>query len=160
MQMLDLSINGRGVATIRFDRPDKANSYTPAMLDRLGTYLEQCRDDSGVRVLVLRGAGRHFSAGAAMEAAEVADPAAKRRLIFEVCTLLDTLSKPTIAVVHGACIGGALALVCCCDTVIAGHDAAFAIPEVRLGFAPGPLIPFFVRAMGERAVRHYLKAIA
>jgi methylglutaconyl-CoA hydratase len=58
--------------------------------------------------------------------------------------------------VQGACIGGALALACCCDVVIAGRDATFAIPEVRLGFAPGPLIPFFLRALGYRTLRRYL----
>jgi methylglutaconyl-CoA hydratase len=70
--------------------------------------------------------------------------------------LIDAVPKPTLAVVQGACIGGALAIASCCDMVIAGRDASFSIPEVRLGFAPGPLIGTFVRAMGYRAVRRYL----
>jgi methylglutaconyl-CoA hydratase len=58
--------------------------------------------------------------------------------------------------VQGACIGGALALASCCDVMVASSDASFAVPEVRLGFAPGPLIGVFMRAMGYRALRRYL----
>ena len=156
MDALEGAVSSRGVATIRFNRPDKANSYNQAMLDRLGALLELYRDDAAVRIILLRGTGRHFSAGAAIGEPDVGNPAHERRQIIEVCTLLDDMPKPTIALVQGACIGGALALACCCDTMIAAPEAAFSIPEVRLGFAPGPLIPFFVRAMGHRAVRHYL----
>lgn len=156
MDTLESVVSPRGVATIRFNRPDKANSYDQAMLDRLGDLIEQYGRDDAVRVIVLCGAGRHFSAGAAIGEGGPSDPANKRRLTIEVCKLLDDSPKPTLAVVQGACIGGALALACCCDTLIAGQDATFSIPEVRLGFAPGPLLPFFARAMGHRAVRHYL----
>jgi len=100
---------------------------------------------------VLRGAGKHFSAGAA-----IGEGARPRRPMFEVCGLIDALPKPTVAVVQGACIGGALALASCCDVMVACRDASFSIPEVRLGFAPGPLIGFFARAMGYRALRRYL----
>ncbi len=64
--------------------------------------------------------------------------------------------KPTIALVHGACIGGGVALVSCCDIVVAAPNAFFSLPEVRLGFAPGPLIPFFLRAIDARGLRRYL----
>ena len=58
--------------------------------------------------------------------------------------------------VHGACIGGAVAMVSCCDVVIATADAFFSIPEVRLGIAPGSLMPFFLRAIEARSLRRYL----
>ncbi len=73
-----------------------------------------------------------------------------------MCLALDALAKPVIALVQGACIGGGLALVCACDMVIAAPEAFFSLPEVRLGFAPGPLIPFFVRAIEPRVLRRYL----
>ena len=66
------------------------------------------------------------------------------------------MPKPVIALVQGACIGGAVALISCCDMVIATQTAFFALPEVRLGFAPGPLIPFFLRSMSARSLRRYL----
>jgi methylglutaconyl-CoA hydratase len=59
-------------------------------------------------------------------------------------------------VAQGACIGGALALASACDVVVASREAVFAIPEVRLGFAPGPLLGAFARGIGYRALRRYL----
>jgi methylglutaconyl-CoA hydratase len=66
------------------------------------------------------------------------------------------LRKPTVAVVHGGCVGGGMALAACCDVVLAENDAFFAVPEVRLGLAPGPLALYFIRAIGLRALRCYL----
>ena len=96
-------------------------------------------------------AGKHFSAGAA-----IGEGGQPKRAIGEVCALIDATPKPTVAVVQGACIGGALALASCCDVMVASREAFFSIPEVRLGFAPGPLIGVFVRAIGYRALRRYL----
>ena len=134
-----------------FNRPDRANSYNAEMLDALADGFEQFGRDSAVRVIVLRGTGKHFSAGNAI--GEAGQP---KRAIGDVCALIDATPKPTVAVVQGACIGGALALASCCDVMIASRGAFFSVPEVRLGFAPGPLIGVFVRAIGYRALRRYL----
>lgn len=151
MTGLNTDVTARGVATITFDRPGRANAYDPDMLDALADAFERFGADKSVRVIVLRGAGKHFSAGAA-----IGTPGKPRRNIGEVCALVDAVPKPTIAVVQGACIGGALAIACCCDTLLAGPEASFAIPEVRLGFPPGPLIPVFARVFGPRALRRYM----
>jgi methylglutaconyl-CoA hydratase len=106
---------------------------------------------------VLRGAGKHFCVGAEIgETKPPADAGKPRATIPTLCQQLDGLPKPAIALVHGACLGGGLALVCCCDVVIAADDAFFALPEVRLGFAPGPLLPFFLRAIDAHSLRRYL----
>jgi len=141
---LTTSVSSRGVATLTFNRPDRANSYDAAMLDALADGCEAFGKDAAVRVIVLRGAGRHFSAGNAIGAG-----GKPKRPI-------DALPKPTVAVAQGACIGGALAIASSCDTLIASRDAFFAIPEVRLGFAPGPLLGAFARGIGYRALRRYL----
>jgi methylglutaconyl-CoA hydratase len=148
------AIDRRGIATLTFNRPEKGNSYNGAMLDTLLDEVGRLGADAAVRAIVLRGNGKHFSAGA-----EVGGAAAKekpRATIPTVCLELDTVAKPTIALVHGACIGGAVAIISCCDVVIATHNAFFSLPEVRLGFAPGPLIPFFLRAIDPRNLRRYL----
>src|ERR1039458_386135 len=107
------SLSDRGIATITFNRPDRANSYDAAMLDALVDDFECFGGDPAVRVLVLRGAGKNFSAGAAID-----EHAGRSRLsIGQVCDLVDTVAKPTIGVVQGACIGGALALASCCDVI-------------------------------------------
>jgi len=145
------SVSSRGVATLTFNRPDRANSYDAAMLDALADGVEAFGRDTAVRVIMLRGAGKHFSAGAAVGAG-----GRPRRLTAEICALIDATPKPTVAVAQGACIGGALALASACDVVVASRDAVFAIPEVRLGFAPGPLLGAFARGIGYRALRRYL----
>jgi methylglutaconyl-CoA hydratase len=73
----------------------------------------------------------------------------------DVLTTLDTLPKPTVAVVHGAAIGGGAAFVACCDVVLADVGAFFSIPEVRVGMAPLGVAPFLIRAMGHRSFRRY-----
>lgn len=151
METLLASVSGRGVATLTFNRPDRANSYDAAMLDALADGFESFGKDAAVRVIVLRGAGKHLSAGAA-----IGEGGTPRRAIGEVCAMVDATPKPTVAVAQGACIGGALAIASCCDVVVASRDAFFAIPEVRLGFAPGPLLGAFARGIGYRALRRYL----
>jgi methylglutaconyl-CoA hydratase len=151
MKALQHSVSDRGVATVVFNRPERANSYDAPMLDALANAFERLGGDPAVRLIVLRGAGKHFSAGAA-----IGEGGRSRLGMGEVCTLIDGVPKPTIAVVQGACVGGALAIASCCDIVVASREAFFSIPEVRLGFAPVPLIGFFARSMGYRALRRYL----
>ena len=142
----------RGIATISLNRPDKANSYDAAMLQEIAAHFERFGADQEVRAIVLRGAGRHFSAGADVAGAE---PQPGGRGIHEVCSLIEASPKPTIALVRGACVGGGMALACACDILIAARGAFFSVPEVRLGFTPGPLSLFFARALGLRAFRRY-----
>ncbi len=152
---LRYEIDARGVAHLVLDRPEKGNCYNQAMLDALAAAIERAGSDPAVRIVVLRGEGKHFCVGAEIGGGDPA-PSGVRATIPGVCHALDIVAKPTIAFVHGACIGGGLALVCCCDMVVASRDAFFALPEVRLGFAPGPLIPFFLRAIEPRGLRRYL----
>ena len=149
------SVDGRGIATLTLNRPRNGNSYNQAMLDALLREVVELGADAAVRIIVLRGSGKHFCVGAEIGAAT---PAAEgpRTTIPALCLELDAVPKPTVALVHGACIGGGVALVSCCDVVLAAGTAFFALPEVRLGFAPGPLIPFFLRAIEVRSLRRYL----
>lgn len=143
----------RGVATLTLNRPEKANAIDRTLLVLLRDTLQDVAVSSSVRIVVLRGAGKHFCAGADLGDLRSDDTKA---IVPELCELLDRLPKPTIGVVQGACVGGGLALAACCDTVIATRDAHFSIPEVRLGIAPAPLMPVMIRACGERFLRRYL----
>ena len=149
-------VSSRRVATITLNRPEAGNACDASMLARLGTELESAAADTAVRIVVLRGAGRHFCSGADVRSSR---PSAgeSRASFFEVCRSLDGLPKPTIVVVHGGCVGGGVALAACADIVLASEsEAFFSVPEVRLGLAPGALLLHLVRAMGERALRRYL----
>ena len=153
--VLNEEIDRRGVVTITFNRPGKGNAYNQAMLDALFDSLARHAADASCRVIVLRGAGKHFCAGADISEYD-APPAASRITLPGVCRALDDFPKPAVALIHGACIGGGLAFAACCDFVIAARGAVFSLPEVRLGFAPVPLVGFLVRAIFPRYLRRYL----
>ena len=143
----------RAVATLAFNRPHKSNAYDKAMQRMLDAALEQAATDPAIRVLVLRGEGRHFCAGADLSSTT---DAADAPGIAELCHRLATMPKPTLALVQGACLGGGMALICCCDIVVATSDAFFSMPEARLGFSPSPLIPFLLRGIGIGNTRRVL----
>ena len=145
----------RGVVMITLNRPKKSNALDLESVDLLADAFSAVDADPSARVLALRAAGKHFCAGA--DVSGTGDSWSKPgRTIVDACALLDNLSKPVVAIVQGACIGGGLALAACCDVVLATPDAFFAIPEVRLGVAPGPLTLFFMQAIPPRALRRYL----
>ena len=156
--LFDLS--ARGVATVTFNRPEATNAYDQDVIDALGEHYTRLGKDASVRAIVLRGTGRHFSGGADVRwhgdrpkpPADAPPPLS----VFAVCDLIRTTPHPTLALVQGGCIGGAMALASCCDILIAANNAFFSIPEVRLGFAPGTSSgPMFARAIGVRNFRRY-----
>ncbi len=151
----------RGTVTVTLNRPDKGNALDRETLALLIAALDRLNADASVRIIVLRGEGKHFCSGADVSAdlaggakAGIRDDAS----IDNTCHRLNSFSKPTIAIVQGACIGGGLGLACACDVVLATPDAFFAIPEVRLGFPPAALMPIFLAAFGTRFMRRYLLA--
>jgi methylglutaconyl-CoA hydratase len=145
----------RGVVTLTLNRPEKSNALDTQSVDLLADAIAVVDRDPSARVFALRAAGKNFCGGADVSSA--ADSWSKPgRTIVDICMLLDNLSKPVVAIIQGACIGGGLALAASCDVVLATPDAFFAIPEVRLGVAPGPLTLFFMQAIPPRALRRYL----
>jgi methylglutaconyl-CoA hydratase len=146
-------LDANGVATITLNRPDRGNALDGETLALFGEALTGFARQSEARVIVLRGAGRHFCSGADVGAI---GGHGKGSRIPDICMLLDEMPKPTIAVVHGSAIGAGCGLVACCDAVIATDAARFAVPEVRLGLAPSVLAPYLVRAVGARQARRYL----
>ncbi len=156
-----LAGDARGVATVTLNRPERGNAYDEEMLTALAEGLRQLAADRGVRAVVIRGAGKHFQAGADIgwlgraaryppEQAFAASMATAKTL-----KLLNELPKPTIAVVHGACFGGGCGIVCCVDVALASEAARFGLTEVRVGVAPTPISTHMVHAMGLRHTRRY-----
>jgi methylglutaconyl-CoA hydratase len=127
------------------------------MLDELAATLAAFSADAGVRLVVLRGSGRHFCTGADLAGRATAAPADEgtHASLRDVLTALDTLPKPTLALVHGAAVGGGAAFAACCDIAVATEEAFFSFPEVRVGMAPLGVAPFIVRAIGHRAFRRF-----
>jgi enoyl-CoA hydratase/carnithine racemase len=134
-ELIRLTRDG-AIATIWLDRPGKRNAMSYAMWARLEELVLQVGADSEVRVVVLRGAGDHFCAGADITELTVArDPG--ERTFAEVNlhaeAALANLAKPTVAFVTGDCIGGGCALAIDCDLRVVTGDARFGITPARLG---------------------------
>jgi len=154
-------IDDRGVVTVTLDRPEVHNAYDEQMIAELCGALQRWGDDPAVRLVVLRGAGRHFQAGAdlaCLRRLAAAPPEVNRE--FSLATtdamhLLCTLPRPTLALVHGACYGGGVGMAAACDIAIASQGASFALTEVRWGVIPAPIIPQLCAAMGVRSLRRY-----
>ena len=155
------TVDERGVATVTLNRPHVFNGYNAALLTRLAESLASLEADADVRVVVLRGAGQHFSAGAdvnwfkELAAASDAERLAAARLSTGAMRRLQTLAKPTLALVHNACFGGGAGYAAGCDIVVASEDARFAVTEVRIGITPAPILRQLIEAIGLRQVRRY-----
>lgn len=137
--LVQFDIDARGVATITLNRPERLNAINMAMRDLLWTYLEACRDTPDVRLIVFRGEGRAFSAGADIsEFGTAPSLIASRRARHDrdLWSLLLGHRCITVARMHGFCFGAGLELPLCCDLRIAGDDATLALPEVTLGYIP------------------------
>jgi methylglutaconyl-CoA hydratase len=160
-QTITVEVSARRIATVLLNRPERGNAFDQIMLDELAQAFAALAADAEVRVVVLRGSGRHFCTGADLAARAGSVPAHAPPVatvpvsLRDVLACLDALPKPTVGVVHGAAVGGGAAFAACCDVVIAAADAFFSIPEVRVGMPPLGVAPFLVRAIGHRSFRRY-----
>ena len=151
------------VATIWMNRPDVFNAFNEQLIDELTRACELLDKDAAVRVVVLGGRGPHYSAGAdlnwmrrAAEASELENLEDARRFA-RMLRMLSTLSKPTIARVQGAALGGGTGLAAACDMAVASADAVFSTSEVKFGIIPAVISPYVLRAIGARQALRYFQ---
>jgi len=153
--------DARGVATVTLNRPALNNAYNADLLQSLIETCEALAADDGVRIVVIRGNGPHFQAGAdlvwlrQLAAMDAATNHAASTATAQAMRGLNEMAKPTIALVHGYCVGGGTGIVASCDIVIAERGANFAVSEARWGMAATIIFPQLVAAMGIRNVRRY-----
>jgi enoyl-CoA hydratase len=128
-----------GVLLIRLNRPDKLNAIDEQMLRELCTALDEARVDDAVRVVVLTGNERAFSAGADIDgfAQVTVEELATSRSDLPLWDTIRRFPKPLIAAVSGYVFGAGLELTLACDLVVASQTARFAAPEIRIGLIPG-----------------------
>ncbi|HKT31505.1 MAG TPA: enoyl-CoA hydratase/isomerase family protein [Gammaproteobacteria bacterium] len=156
-----LQTDPRGVAMLTFNRPEKHNAFDDAIIAELTTKLIQLNNDKNVRIVILTGAGKSFSAGAdlnwmrSMEKFSEAENIEDALKLAELMDILNTLRKPTIARVNGAVYGGGVGLVACCDIAVASDTAKIALSEVRLGLVPSVISPYVIAAIGAHQARRY-----
>ena len=159
--VIETEINAKGVATVRLNRPEVNNAYNGEMIERLIDGLAALRSNKAVRLLLIRGNGSHFQAGADLswvkanrgksweENLEISR--ATTRAVHD----LTIFPKPTIALIHGGCFGGGVGLAAACDIVIAAENAIFAITEARWGLIATPIYPQLLSRLGPGRTRRY-----
>lgn len=152
-----------GVATVWMNRPDVHNAFNAQLIADLTAACRQLDADEAVRVVVLAGRGKSFSAGAdlnwmkAAGAASEAENFADAMKLAGMLRALAEMDKPTIARVHGAALGGGMGLASACDICVAGEKAVFATSEVKFGIIPSAISPYVIRAIGERQAYRYFQ---
>ncbi|MDX1801776.1 MAG: enoyl-CoA hydratase-related protein [Marinobacter sp.] len=161
---VDSRTDHRGVTVITLNRPDKRNAFDDRIISELTAALNDAAADPACRVVVLAGAGRHFSAGADLgymqRTAELSreENIEDARRLARLMQVLDQLAVPTVARVQGAAFGGAIGLICACDVAIGADNARLCLSEARLGITPAAIGPYVVRAMGPRQARRYFQS--
>jgi methylglutaconyl-CoA hydratase len=152
------------VATVWMDRPDVFNAFNEKLIDELTRACQLLEQDVDVRVLVLAGRGPHFSAGADLNwmrraaLASEQDNLEDARRFARMLRTLSSLSKPTIARVQGAALGGGTGLTAACDIAVASVDAVFSTSEVKFGIIPAVISPYVLRAIGPRQALRYFQS--
>ena len=159
MANVSITIPAAGVARVTVTRPEVHNAFDETMIGELDAAFASLAEASDVRVVVLAGEGRHFSAGAdlrwmqrASEATEVENLEDARRF-SAMLARIERCPKPTVARIQGAAFGGGVGLACVCDLAIAADDASFTVSEAKLGILPAVIGPYLVNAIGRRQAR-------
>jgi len=159
--MAALRIHSRapGVAQVTMARPAVFNAFDEAMIGELDAAFAQLEADPAVRVIVLAGEGKHFSAGADLQWMQRASKAslewnvADARKFASMLARIERCAKPTVARVQGAALGGGVGLTCVCDLAIAADSASFSVSEARFGILPSVIGPYVTNAVGKRQAR-------
>lgn len=156
---INISTRAAGVAQITMARPNVFNAFDETMVGELDAAFDQLIADPAVRVIVLAGEGKHFSAGADLQWMQRASTAtlewnlADARRFAGMFSKIETCPKPTVARVNGAALGGGVGLLCACDIAIASDNASFSVSEAKFGIIPSVIGPYVTNAVGKRHAR-------
>ena len=155
------SIDSRGIAEVVLNRPERNNAYNGAMIAELINSFTSLYNNNDVKVVLIKGNGKHFQGGADLEwLKEIGKLNKKKNIEVSRRTAsaikgLTEFPKPTIAMIHGGCFGGGTGIAAAADIVVASEDAIFSIAEARWGVMAGIIIPHLNASIGVRNVRRY-----
>jgi methylglutaconyl-CoA hydratase len=156
---LVISPRGPGVAQLTMARPAVFNAFDETMIGELDAAFEHLIGDDTVRVIVLSGEGKHFSAGADLQWMQRASSASREwnladaRRFAGMLSRIEQCPKPTVARVQGAALGGGVGLAAACDIAIAADNASFSVSEAKFGILPAVIGPYVTNAVGKRQAR-------
>ena len=158
LERLELETDGE-VARVWLNRPEVRNAFDGLMVTELRRVFDELGADEALRVIVLGGRGKAFSAGADLEwmkaVAEFGheDNVRDARALADVFLAISRSPKPVVARVQGAALGGGAGLVAACDIAVAALGTRFGFSEVRLGLVPAVISPYVIGRIGESAAR-------
>src|SRR5262245_41494756 len=150
-----------GVARVILNRPEVHNALDDKLIAELNGSLEKIAVDPTVGVVWLTGQGSSFCAGGDLAwMRRTADYTHEQNLadaqsLARLLRTLNSMPRPTLALVNGPAYGGGVGLIACCDIAIAADSAKFSLSEVRLGLIPATISPYVVRKIGEGNARRY-----
>lgn len=153
---LQITRSETGAVTVEMTRPEVLNAFDETMIGELDEAFGLLAEDPAVRVIVLAGAGKAFSAGADLNWMRRASEATREwnladaRRFAGMLHKLQSCPKPTIARVQGLALGGGVGLVAACDIAVAAEGAKFAVSEARFGILPSVIGPYLINAVGKR----------
>ena len=162
-ETLEIQYAGK-VATIWMNRPAVLNAFDEQLIAELSAVCVALDADASVRVVILGGRGKHFSAGADLNWMKRASQFTHEQNVEDarkfagMLRTLSEMSKPTIARVQGAALGGGTGLTAACDMAIASSDAVFSTSEVKFGIIPSAISPYVLRAIGPRHALRYFQS--
>lgn len=158
-ETLVVSERAPGVAQVTMSRASVFNAFDEKMIGELYTAFAQLEADRAVRVIVLAGDGKHFSAGADLQWMQRASQATLEwnvgdaRRFAGMLARVERCPKPTVARVQGAALGGGVGLTAVCDLAIAAENASFSVSEAKFGILPSVIGPYVTNAVGKRQAR-------
>ena len=160
---LEIELDGP-VATIWMNRPELHNAFDENLIAELTAACIALDEDDDIRVVVLAGRGKSFSAGGDLNWMKRAanngidENLDDARALARMLRTLAEMGKPTIAPVQGAALGGGMGLAAACDIAVASTKAFFATSEVKFGIMPSAISPYVLRAIGARQAYRYFQS--
>lgn len=150
-----------GVLTLTFDRPEVGNAFNQDVLTELHQQIKSAEQNPDIRCILLTGEGKHFCTGGDLNYMKASIELSKEenqqqaRELADTLTALYTCSKPIIAHAKGACFGGGVGILACCDVVFAESNTQACLSEIKVGLVPATISPFVIEAIGARQARRY-----
>ena len=146
-QPIPLIVDRKGsVLTLSLNNPEKRNALNTEMMGALVAAIEEAKNYNQLRVVVIQGKGNVFCSGADLNSWEPEQ-------LQELLKVISKCPIPTVAQVHGVCLGGGMGLISACDFIVAEKETTFGFPEIQIGMIPAVIYPYISSKLDSSIIR-------
>ena len=146
-QPIPLIVDRRGpVLNLSLNNPEKRNALNTEMMGALVATIEEAKNYNQLRVIVIQGKGDVFCSGADLNSWEP-------KQLQQLLKVISECPIPTVAHVHGVCLGGGMGLISACDFVVAEKETTFGFPEIQIGMIPAIIYPYISSKLNSSTIR-------